>query len=310
MINIYPMKKYWFCLAILVIAFYSNCQTSREEIRDQLDTIVNRVGFRSYDDTATLSAVGLYIENEFKKYTPNVYRQNYVVRNMDYFNVVGLIGDTTKPRIVVGAHYDVCGNQPGADDNGTGVVGLLQAIKQLKNDTLGDYCFEFVAYTLEEPPFFSTEYMGSYVHAESLKNRNIEVYGMVALEMLGYFSTEKKSQDYPLGILRLFYGEVGDYITVVRKFDKGPFARKFTGKYKRSKRIETKKFTGPSYLTGIDFSDHRNYWDMGYDAIMLTDTAFYRNKNYHKSSDTTDTIDYERMALTIEALIITLRKMN
>ncbi len=285
-------------------------QTSRLEIREQLDTIVNREGFRMYEDTATLNAVGVYIENEFKKHTPNVYRQNFIIQNKEYFNVVGLVGDTTKPRIVVGAHYDVCENLPGADDNGTGVVGLLQAIKQLKGDTLGEYCFEFVAYTLEEPPFFGSQYMGSYVHAESLNERNVEVFGMVSLEMIGYFSTEKKSQEYPLKILGLFYGNKGDYITVVRKFKKGEFARKFSGKYKRSDRIRTKKFTGPRYLTGIDFSDHRNYWDLGYDAIMLTDTAFYRNKNYHKSSDTVDTIDFERMALTIEALVITLRKMN
>ncbi|NVK62951.1 MAG: M28 family peptidase [Flavobacteriales bacterium] len=285
-------------------------QTSRLEIRKQLDTIVNREGFRMYEDTATLNAVGVYIENEFKKHTTKVYRQRFIIQNKEYFNVVGLVGDTTKPRIVVGAHYDVCESLPGADDNGTGVVGLLQAIKQLKGDTLGNYCFEFVAYTLEEPPFFGSQYMGSYVHAESLHERNVEVFGMVSLEMIGYFSTEKKSQDYPLRILSLFYGNKGDYITVVRKFKKGEFARKFSGKYKRSDRIRTKKFTGPRYLTGIDFSDHRNYWDFDYDAIMLTDTAFYRNKNYHKSSDTVDTIDFERMALTIEALVITLRKLN
>ncbi|PIE87248.1 MAG: peptidase M28 [Bacteroidetes bacterium] len=285
-------------------------QTSRLEIRKQLDTIVNREGFRMYEDTATLNAVGVYIENEFKKHTTKVYRQCFIIQNKEYFNVVGLVGDTTKPRIVVGAHYDVCESLPGADDNGTGVVGLLQAIKQLKGDTLGNYCFEFVAYTLEEPPFFGSQYMGSYVHAESLHERNVEVFGMVSLEMIGYFSTEKKSQDYPLRILSLFYGNKGDYITVVRKFKKGEFARKFSGKYKRSDRIRTKKFTGPRYLTGIDFSDHRNYWDFDYDAIMLTDTAFYRNKNYHKSSDTVDTIDFERMALTIEALVITLRKLN
>ncbi len=124
-------------------------QTSRDAIKQQLDTIVDRYGFRNYDDTATLNDVGVYIENEFKKHARFVYRQTYRVRGKNYFNVVGLIGDTTKARIVVGAHYDVCEALPGADDNGTGVVGLLQAIEQLKNDTLGDYSFEFVPYTLE-----------------------------------------------------------------------------------------------------------------------------------------------------------------
>jgi Zn-dependent M28 family amino/carboxypeptidase len=304
------MKKTCFCLLFFGCVFLANSQTSRLEIQSQLDTIVNRYGFRSYQDIATLNQVGVYIENEFKKHSNTVYRQTYSVHGNEYFNVVGLIGDTTKPRIVVGAHYDVCEELPGADDNGTGVVGLIQAIQQLKNDTLGDYCFEFVAYTLEEPPFFATEKMGSFVHAKSLNDRNVEVYGMVSLEMIGYFSDEKKSQEYPLGILSLFYGNVGDYITVVRKMNKGPFTRKFSGKYKRAKIIRTKKFTGPQQLTGIDFSDHRNYWNFGMDAIMLTDTAFYRNKNYHQSTDTVDTIDFERMGAVIDALVVTLREMN
>ena len=304
------MKKYCFSFLFFGLAFLANSQTSRLEIRSQLDTIVNRFGFRSYLDTATLNDVGVYIENEFKKHSSHVYRQTYTVRGREYFNIVGLIGDTTKPRIVVGAHYDVCEELPGADDNGTGVVGLIQTIEQLKNDTLGDYCFEFVAYTLEEPPFFATEKMGSFVHAQSLSDRNIEVYGMVSLEMIGYFAMEKKSQDYPLRIFSLIYGNVGDYITVVRKMNKGAFTRNFSRKYKRTKQITTKKFTAPKSLTGIDFSDHRNYWAMGYDAIMLTDTAFYRNKNYHKSTDTVDTIDFERMAFVIDALVLTLRKIN
>lgn len=304
------MGKCYLGLLFFLLTLYGNAQTSSAEIRSQLDTIVNRVGFRSYEDTATLNEVGLYIENEFKNHSKNVYRQSYRVGSREYFNVIGLIGDTAKPRIVIGAHYDVCENLPGADDNGTGVVGLIQAIKQLKNDSLGDYCYEFAAYTLEEPPFFSTEYMGSYVHAESLNERNVEVYGMISLEMIGYFSTEKKSQDYPLGIFSLFYGNVGDYITVVRKMNKGRFTRKFSKKYKRSDIIRTKKITAPRSLTGIDFSDHRNYWKFGFDALMLTDTAFYRNKNYHTAGDTVDTIDFERMAMVIDALVLTLQKIN
>ncbi|MFK7783632.1 MAG: M28 family peptidase [Crocinitomicaceae bacterium] len=304
------MEKFYFIMLFFVLNLTANAQTSEVEIRHQLDTIVNREGFRNYADTSVLSAVGLYIENEFKKHTKNVYRQNYVVRNKEYFNVIGLIGDTTKPRIVVGAHYDVCDTLPGADDNGTGVVGLLQVMEQLRNDTLGKYCFEIVAYTLEEPPFFGTEYMGSYVHAESLSKRSVDVYGMVSLEMIGYFSDAKKSQDYPLNFLRMFYGNVGDYITIVRKMNKGPFARRFSSKYKKSDRVRTKKFTGPKSLTGIDFSDHRNYWHFEYDAIMLTDTAFYRNKNYHRISDTVDSIDFARMAAVIDGVVWTLRSMN
>ena len=288
------------------ISTYS--QTSAIDIKHQLDTLVNRDGFRTWKDTATLNLVSVYIENEFKKHCDSVSRQEFMVDGRTFSNIIAVVGDTSKPRIVIGAHYDVCHEQKGADDNGTGVVGLLQSVQQLKGYS-GDYCLEFVAYTLEEPPFYDTQYMGSLIHANSLKKSSIEVFGMISLEMIGYFSDDKKSQDYPLGILRLIYGSRGDYITIVRKLNKGAFARSFSRKYKMRKGVKTKKFTAPKSLPGIDFSDHRSYWSNGFDAIMLTDTAFYRNKNYHQVTDTLDTIDFKRMAKVIDSLVRTINAL-
>ncbi len=289
-------------VSLLFIGTNSGAQTDPGLIERQLTTIVNRPGYRTWKDTSTLHAVARYIESEFRLATDNVRRQSFNIEFQTYWNVVALVGDTTKPRIVIGAHYDVCEEQHGADDNGSGVVGLIQALHQLKNYS-GDYCLEFVAYTLEEPPFFSSNYMGSAVHARSLKERGVEVRGMVSLEMIGYFSDEKDSQSYPLKFLKLFYGNKGDYITLVRRMNKGGFTRSFCRKYKRADKVKTKLFTGPRSLPGIDFSDHRNYWNEGYDALMITDTAFYRNKNYHKTTDTVQTLDFVRMAKVIDAFV-------
>ena len=129
---------------------------------------------------------------------------------------------------------------------------------------------------------------------------------MFCLEMIGYFDDTKGSQDYPLGILKLFYGRTGDYITLVNKMHKANFARKFSRKFKRSNMITTKKFTGPKGLEGVDFSDHLNYWKYGYSALMITDTAFYRNKNYHETTDTLETLDIFRMAKVVDATLISL----
>ncbi|MDG1429329.1 MAG: M28 family peptidase [Crocinitomicaceae bacterium] len=300
------MKNIFLVVFSMTSGLMASAQTIPGVIETQLDALINREGYRTYDDTVTLNAVRDYIVDEFSTHADVTYRQDYLVNGVTYSNVIALVGDTTLPRIIVGAHYDVCENQHGADDNGTGVVGLFQALEQLKDYSSEDYCIEFVAYTLEEPPFFRTTKMGSYIHAKSLHARGIEVHGMLSLEMIGYFSTEKKSQHYPIGILKLFYGGKGDYITVVRKMNKGKFARKFSRKYKHSKTIKTKKFTAPQSLPGIDFSDHLNYWALGYDAIMLTDTAFFRNANYHQGTDTIDTIDFDRMAKVIDGLVNTL----
>jgi len=227
------------------------------------------------------------------------------VKGKTYKNVICSFGTENKKRIIVGAHYDVCENQEGADDNATGVVGLLELSRQLKTSKL-NYRIDLVAYTLEEPPYFKTEFMGSYVHAKSLLDSNIDVYGMISVEMIGYFKDEKKSQSYPIGILSLFYGNKGNYITLVKKFNTGKFARKFSKNYISSKTIRTKKFTGPKSLPGIDFSDHLNYWKFGFSALMITDTSFYRNKNYHKKSDTMETLDIYRMSKVIDGLYKTL----
>jgi hypothetical protein len=148
--------------------------------------------------------------------------------------------------------------------------------------------------------------MGSYIHAKSLFENKTEVYGMISLEMIGYFKDVKKSQSYPISILSLFYGNKGNYITLVKKFGAGEFPRKFCRKYKHTRAIKTKKFTGPPTLPGIDFSDHLNYWNFGFKALMITDTSFYRNKNYHKSTDTMETLDVKRMAKVIDGVFKTL----
>src|SRR5690606_21290977 len=144
-----------------------------------------------------------------------------------------------------------------------------------------NYHIELVAFTLEEPPYFRSVGMGSHVHAKKLNEDNRNIYGMISLEMIGYFDNRKNTQSYPLKALSLIYGNRGNFITLVGKMSKGKFARKFNRKFKNQKLIKTKKFSAPASLEGVDFSDHLNYWKFGYSALMITDTAFFRNHNYH-----------------------------
>lgn len=267
-------------------------------VSKHMNSIVHDFPNRNYLNLSSLNGCAQYIHDEFGKYSEDVSFQNYQAQGNEYKNVIARFGKKEDPKLVVGAHYDVCGGQDGADDNASGVVGLLEIARMLKGVEL-NLQIELVAYTLEEPPFFRSEKMGSYVHAKSLVDNNEEVFGMICLEMIGYFSNEKKSQNYPIGLLKMFYGGKGDYITLVKKFGPGKMAKKFKRAFNKKELIKTKNFTAPAKLTGIDFSDHLNYWLFDYSAVMVTNTGFYRNPNYHQKSDTIETLDLNKMALVI-----------
>ena len=293
----------------LIIFSKASAFSDTTVIKDHLTTITKTTGFRTYDNLLLLNKTADYIQSIFQLYSDSVSFQNYFAKGLGYKNIICSFGTENSKRIIVGAHYDVCDKQEGADDNASGIAGLLELARLLKGQKLS-YRIDLVAYSLEEPPYFRTELMGSYIHAKSLFDSKANVYGMISLEMIGYFSDEKKSQTYPIGLLSLFYGNKGNYITLVKKFGAGKFTRKFCRQFKSSKFIRTKKFAGPASLPGIDFSDHLNYWKFGFSAMMITDTAFYRNKNYHEPTDTMETLDIKRMAKVIDGVFASLTVLH
>jgi hypothetical protein len=259
---------------------------------------------RNYQHPAVLDSVAAYIARSFRAAGAHeVGPQPYAVRGQTYQNVLGSFGPKDGPRLIIGAHYDVCGNQPGADDNGTGVAALLELARLLGQQPALPYRIDLVAYTLEEPPFFRTRNMGSYVHAAALKAAGVPVRGMVALEMLGYYDDRRHTQQYPIGPLKLIYGSRGNYVTVAQKFGNGRFGRRFARHYRQVATLPVKRFKAPAWLPGIDFSDHLNYWKFGYPAVLLTDTAFYRNHSYHEATDTLARLDMRRLGLAVDALL-------
>jgi Zn-dependent M28 family amino/carboxypeptidase len=292
---------------IFTLSFFAQ-KSDTVLIKNHLVTITKTSKFRNYQNIEQLNRVAKYIHTDFSKYANKVSYQEFDVNGVIYKNVICSFGTENSERIVVGAHYDVCGNQEGADDNASGVVGLLELARQLKGKKL-NYRIDLVAYTLEEPPYYRTEFMGSYIHAKSLVDEKATVFGMISLEMIAYFKDEKNTQTYPIGLLKLFYGGKGNYITLVNKMHSGKFARKFSSKMKRKASVKTKKFKAPRVLPGIDFSDHRNYWHFGMSALMITDTSFYRNFNYHHDTDTLETLDLNRMAKVIDEVLTTLLEM-
>jgi hypothetical protein len=276
-------------------------QSDSLRIVQHLKTITKTDGYRNYQNISLLNQTAEYIFSVFQQYADTVFYQPYQVEGVTYKNVVCRLGNAeNKPLVVVGAHYDVCGNQEGADDNASGVVGLLELVRLLSKEKL-NYPIEIVAYSLEEPPFFRTEYMGSYIHAKSLNDAGRPVYGMVALEMIGYFDDKAKSQSYPVKVMKVAYGRTGNFILLVRKTSAGAFAKNFSNSFNDLATIETQNLKAPSKIQGIDFSDHLNYWKFDYDALMVTNTAFYRNYNYHQKTDIMETLDISKMMQVIDA---------
>lgn len=282
-----------------------NCET----IKKHLTKIISTKKSRNHHNIKTLNSVAGYIKSELAKVCDSVGFQSYEINRKTYKNVIGSIGLKNKERIIIGAHYDVCGNQQGADDNASGVVGLLELARLLSKEKL-KYRIDFVAYTLEEPPYFGTKHMGSYVHANYLYTNNIPIKGMICLEMIGYYSDKKDSQRYPIPEMSLLYGNTANFIAVVRNKKSKTFGLSIAKLMEKQKLIKTIDFQGFASENGIDFSDHRNYWEFNYPAIMITNTAFYRNNNYHSKNDTIETLDLKKMCAVIEQLYFTIKQLE
>lgn len=249
---------------------------------------------------AELAAAGGAVTEQAYRFT-EFDRSNKKVELGPFRNIVAAFGPETAERVVVGAHYDAYGPFPGADDNASGTAGLLELGRLLGKASL-PMRVELVAYSTEEPPYFATPHMGSAVHAAALAKAGAGVRAMISLEMIGYFSDEPGSQGYPVPLLKLYYPGRGDFITVVGS----PRGAALTRRVKKAMSggpLPVYSITAPAFVPGIDYSDHASYWEAGFPAVMINDTAFYRNKLYHKPGDTADRLDYKRMAQVVDGAL-------
>ena len=250
---------------------------------------------RNYKNVAGLDAVGEYIRTELAKSSGDVSQQAFNVNGQRYYNVIAAFGPLTTERIVIGAHYDSYEKLPGADDNASGVAGLIALAGMLKDATL-KHRVELVAYTLEEPPYFRTENMGSFIHARRLAAERASVKLMISLECIGYFTDTANTQDFPVPGLGLMYPTSGNFIAIVGRYQDRGYAREVKRAMSGATKLPVRSISAPAFVQGIDFSDQLNYWAEGFPALMVTDTAFFRNKAYHTKDDTFDRLDYQRMA--------------
>ena len=259
------------------------------------------LGPRDESHIENLDRVAAYIKGELSQTGAAVLEQPYRVQGKSYRNVIARFGPDSAERLVVGAHYDTAGPLPGADDNASGVAGLIELARLLGRQP-PPLRVELVAFSLEEPPYFGTTGMGSSVHAESLRKENVQVRAMLSLEMIGYFSDQAKSQHFPSAFLSAFYPSTGNFIAVVGRLREGLLVRQVKTTMRNAAPLPVYSINAPTFIPGVDFSDQLNYWHAGYNAVMITDTAFFRNGNYHTAHDTAEKLDYKRMAMVVEGV--------
>lgn len=310
------MIRHLFILAVVLAFFVVSCPAKKPApvtvnipansttLKAHVEYLAGLSPTRSSNNEKSHEAAAKYIEEQFAAVGCAVTMQRYTIDAGEFRNIICRYGMSDAPRIVIGAHYDTVRTTPGADDNASAVAGLLEIARllhQLKPAV--KYPLELIAYDLEEPPYYNTKHMGSYRHAEKLSSDEEKVHFMISLEMIGYFSDESGSQKYPSPFLKLLYPSTGNFI-LVTGID-GEVLDLFTEAFPRASKVPLETF---EYR--IDLSDHMNYRDLGFRAVMVTDTAFYRNSNYHEATDTPDTLDYARMAEVVKGVYLTVTSVE
>jgi hypothetical protein len=264
---------------------------------------------RDHLNPDNLQQAAAYIHHEFEQAKGTVADAPFQVDGKNYRNVIADFGPDTPERIVVGAHYDSAGPMPAADDNASGVAGLIE-LGYLLGQTPLTLRVELVAYTLEEPPYFRTAEMGSAHHAQALKAAGIKVRAMMSLEMIGYFDDQPGSQQFPSVVFTPFYPSSGNFVSVVGSLTQGLQARRVKSAMRAATPLPVYSVSAPAFIPGVDFSDHLSYWNAGYPAIMITDTAFYRNHAYHTAQDTPDRLNYARMAMVVQGVFAAVQELS
>lgn len=270
-----------------------------KNLKQDVTYLAGTIGERNLDRYKNLQSAAAYIEDRFKSlgYAPQ--EQEYVVQGLKAKNIsVEIPGKGLASEIVVvGAHYDSVYGCPGADDNGSGIAALLEIARQLQYAT-PSRTIRLVAWVNEEPPYFQTPMMGSWVYAKRSHQNSEKIVAAISLETLGMYSDKENSQNYPPGF-SLFFPSKGNFVGFVGNLSSRSLARDSVGYFRKTTQFPSEGVAAPGGMTGIGWSDHWSFWQEGYPAIMITDTAPFRNPNYHRLSDTPETLNYEPMARVV-----------
>ncbi|MBW2524908.1 MAG: M28 family peptidase [Deltaproteobacteria bacterium] len=286
----------------------------RDELRRHVEHLAVTIGERHAGRPEALAKAGEYVAAELEKLGLAVKRLPYESGGQEFINyeaeieTEGLGG----PVVVIGAHYDSAIGTPGANDNATGVAGLLVMAKMATDKGVwpgGPQAnVRFVAFANEEPPHFQTPAMGSLVYAQRCRQAGDRVTAMLSLETIGYFRDESGSQSYPFP-MSAFYPSTGNFIAFVGDTSSRDLVRQLVRSFRDQTKFPSEGAALPGAIPGVGWSDHWSFWQHGYPAVMVTDTAPFRYPHYHEPTDAPDEVDYDRLARVVVGLFRLLDEM-
>ncbi|WP_199336774.1 M28 family peptidase [Oscillatoria sp. FACHB-1407] len=274
----------------------------RDRLRQEVTRLATDIGHRNALNPQRLTQSTEFLTEALTEAGYTVRLQDYQIDGQPFYNLeVERLGTQHPDEIVVvGAHFDTAFTSPGANDNGTGAAATVE-LARLFAQTQPDRTLRFVEFVNEEPPFFWTEQMGSRVYAQRCRDRGENIVAMLSLETMGYYSTADNSQKYPFP-LNLVYPSQGNFIAFIGNIPSRQLVRRAIASFRQHAQFPSEGAALPAFLPGVGWSDHWAFWQSGYPAVMVTDTAPFRYPYYHTDFDTPDQIDYDRLTRVVLGL--------
>ncbi len=283
-------------------------QIIAKHLQDHLTMLTRTIGERSVLRPDNLRQTETYIQTHYENLGIAVHLEPYRYHNMEVNNVVARLKPSNRPskHYLLGAHYDCVAGTVGADDNASAIAVQLETARAMKALTGSNLQITFVSFALEEPPAYGTPYMGSRVYAAKAKKEAMAIDGMICLEMVGYTCHQPGCQAYPFPLRYLGYPKEGNFIGIVGNLNSLSLTRGLRKNFQHNPDRPVVSITVPLngwLMPAVRLSDHASFWSQGYRAVMVTDSAFFRNPHYHLPSDTMQTLDLGYMADLVEGLV-------
>ncbi|QGG48003.1 M28 family peptidase [Heliorestis convoluta] len=294
-------------------------------LKKHVEKLAAEIGPRNYSYYNGLEQAADYIHEELASMGYEVQIQEFEISRKDapigsplsYRNIIAIKPGIATPDevVIVGAHYDSCGDSPGADDNASGIAGMLELARLLKNVPL-QKTVKFIAFTNEEPPFFKSPYMGSFVYAQKARQRNEKIKLAIIFEMIGYYTDQPPNWSHfgdLDGILSTIAPSDSNFIAAIGNSNEIAYLERMDAAFNQKSTvpmITNRQIIPHGPLMDMDLSDHWSFWEEGYRAVMITDTAFYRNPHYHTLRDTLETLDYEKMAQVVSGFSAVMQEID